>query len=362
MGLLRMDRRDLFALQAWKDVTDLLSSCLPDASDLPFAQTLESSSDGLLLHFQRQAMATQFEIVFPLGQAHAAQLASGALDQVDTLESQLTVYRHDSEISHINREAAQHDITVEPRLFALLQQARQLFHQTQGAFDIAIGSLIEAWGFRTGPARLPSPLELQAARLRSGMGKVHLDDAQQTVRFQQAGIQLNLGSIGKGYALDRAAQWVNTQAGRVPLFLQAGGSSVLAVGAPPGQKGWRIGIKHPWEADAILAEIELVDQAMGTSSARYHHLEWAGEKLGHVLDPRSGWPAKGISQACAFAPEAAQADALASAFFVLGPADTAHYCAAHPGVGALLLEEATDQMQVFGTARQFVSTIAAKKN
>jgi thiamine biosynthesis lipoprotein len=126
-------------------------------------------------------------------------------------------------------------------------------------------------------------------------------------------------------------------------LLHGGHSSVYALGSMPGDKrGWPVGIRHPWRADRRLAVLRLRDRAVGTSAATFQHLEYNGRKLGHILDPRTGWPAEGLASASAIAPTAAEADALATAFFILGVDQTREYCKAHPGVGALLLSAGDD--------------------
>src|SRR5204862_5134718 len=126
-------------------------------------------------------------------------------------------------------------------------------------------------------------------------------------------------------------------------LLRGGHSSVSARGTEPGsENGWVVGISHPWDTARRLALVRLRDQALGTSAATFRHLEYNGRKLGHNLDPRDGWPAEGIASATVLAPTAAEADALATAFFVLGAEKTRTYCATHPDLGAVLLPDGPD--------------------
>ncbi len=115
---------------------------------------------------------------------------------------------------------------------------------------------------------------------------------------------------------------------------------MYARGSPPdGERGWQVGILHPWDRQRRLARVWLRDRALGTSAATFQHLEYNGQKLGHILDPRTGWPAAGVASASVLAPTAAEADALSTAFYVGGVDLARRYCAAHPGVGAILLPE-----------------------
>jgi len=168
-----------------------------------------------------------------------------------------------------------------------------------------------------------------------------LDAATASVRFARPGLELNLGSIGKGWALDRVATGLRS-AGVGRALLSAGGSS---------QRGWG---SRPWPVDLTsagetLARLSLPDAALGTSGAGEQHFVHEGRRYGHVIDPRSGRPAEGVRSASAVAGEAATADALATAFFVGGPALAGLVCAARPGTLAILaLEGEPGTLRVFG--------------
>jgi thiamine biosynthesis lipoprotein len=169
---------------------------------------------------------------------------------------------------------------------------------------------------------------------------VVLSSEGRTVRYLKPGMEINLGAIGKGYALDRAAELVRRDWDLPAALLQGGHSSVYAVGAAPGDgRGWPVGLTHPWDPERRLATLWLKDRGLGSSAATFQHLEYNGRKLGHILDPRTGWPAEGIASASVVAPTAAEADALATAFFILGVDKARAYCARHPEVGAVLLPE-----------------------
>jgi FAD:protein FMN transferase len=256
------------------------------------------------------------------------------------LEEQMTVYRARSEIGRLNRHAFAAPVRVESRLFGLLELAAQIHRETDGAYDITAGALIKAWGFFRGPRRVPAESERTAAQERVGMRWVTLDAQRRTVRFQRPGLEINLGSIGKGYALDRLARLLGEEWGVSRMLLHGGSSSVYARGSfPDGERGWQVAILHPWQRQRRLARVWLRDRALGTSAATHQHLEYNGQKLGHILDPRTGWPACGIASASVLAPSAAEADALSTAFYVGGLELAQRYCAAHPGIAAIVLPE-----------------------
>jgi thiamine biosynthesis lipoprotein len=342
-----MQRREFLDPKRLLHTAGALHAVLKEPEGTPAAQS--GPPDALLLHFSRSAMATIFEVVFPFGtsQAHAAALE--ALDLVDVLEEQMTVYREGSEVNDINHRAAASAIPVEENLFSLFQVSERLYRETGGAFDIAAGKLIKAWGFFRGPPQVPSPEELKLALAVTGTKHLKLDVEQRTIRFHQPGLELNLGSIGKGYALDRAVELLANRWGMTSALLHGGRSSVLALGHAPGSTcGWAVGITHPWNPAARLVVVQLQDQALGTSAATFKHLVHEGRKLGHILDPRTGWPAAGVASASVLAPTAAEADALATAFYVRGEAFAREYCAAHPELGAVMLVEGQSRPSIFG--------------
>ncbi len=342
-----MDRRHfLHPRQIVSAAGQVVAALEADAPEAPPAPEFS------LLRFSRAAMATTFEVMIPFGtpDAHAA---ADALDEIDRLEAQLTVYRDTSEVSRLNRLAAHAPIPVEEGLYGLLDLSACLSAATDGAFDVTAGSLIKAWGFYKGPRRVPSDEEIRQALERTGMRHVVLDPERRTVHFLRRGLEINLGSIGKGYALDRAARLLNLSS----ALLHGGHSSVYARGTEPGdERGWAVGLVHPWQPERRVAVVRLRDRALGTSAATFRHLEYNGRKLGHTLDPRSGWPAEGMASASVIAPTAAEADALATAFYVLGAEKARRYCDARPDVGAVLLPEGGAPV-VLGLARELTQLV-----
>lgn len=294
-----------------------------------------------LLQLSRRAMACEFEALLNVGQyAGGEDAALDALDVVDVLEGQLSIYRETSELSRVNLRASSEPVAIEPRLFELLQHCQAWHQATEGALDVAIGAMLRVWGFVRRQGRIPSAEDLRSARERSGMNHVKLDPAASTVAFDRPGIELNLGAVGKGYALDRAAERLTNR--MVDDFLLHGGqSSILARGArsgePEGIGGWRVAIRHPLRPERALAECRLIDQAMGTSGSGVQHFYQAGKKFGHLLDPRTGQPAEACLSATVIAPSAAQADALSTAFYVLGAEKARDYCATRPEIAAILV-------------------------
>jgi len=293
-------------------------------------------SPGYYLVLGRQAMACQFQIFLRPRDGSFVPAVHEALNEIDRLERQMTVYRDDSEICLLNRTAFACPVPVEERLYGLLRRAHEIGRQTQGAFDITAGPLIRCWGFLERKGRIPGEEELDSARAVTGWDKVLFDDENHSVRFLGSGVELNLGSIGKGYALDRAAELLRS-AGLNDFMIHAGHSSIYASGNSNLGPGWEVSIRAPHEPGASLGTIRLVDEGMSTSGTGQQYFVVVGRKFGHLLDPRTGWPSTHNSLCSVTAPGAAQAEALSTAFFVMTPEAVRAYCDSHPEVGSILV-------------------------
>jgi thiamine biosynthesis lipoprotein len=257
----------------------------------------------------------------------------------------LTVYQDNSDVSYINRHAAETGVAVEPDLFDLLLLSQQLHRETKGTFDITSAPLTRCWGFFERAGRVPDPQELETAHRRVGMSQVELNTTGRTVRFARPGVEINLGSIGKGYALDKASAELRRR--RVQSALLSGGSSSIVA---MGDEHWVVGIRHPRDKSSRVATLRLQDAAMATSGTGEQYFESNGRRYGHILDPRSGMPARGVAGVTVVAFSGAAADALATAFFVGGHELANEYCGNHSGVLALMVrEDPSDPAQVFGS-------------
>jgi thiamine biosynthesis lipoprotein len=309
-------------------------------------QRADPTSQPYLIELSRSAMACQFEVYLNAGQyPQANEAAIEALDLVDTLEQQMTVYRDSSEIMEINRRGAEAWVEVEPRLFDLLVRAVQFYRETNGAFDITAGPLSKVWGFYRRAGAIPQPQDLTAALERVGSDKLEFDHERHAVRLSMPGVELNLGAIGKGYALDRCAE-IMLLAGVDDFLWHGGQSSVLGRGSRAARRvedeGWMVGVRHPLRLDRRLAELRLRGRALGTSGSGTQFFRYQGKRYGHILDPRTGQPAEGVLSVTVMAPQAAMADALSTAFYTLGPEAALDYCESRPEIGMLMLVPSRD--------------------
>lgn len=314
---------------------------------LKFSPRASAPSDGYWLHVSRTAMACRFEVTLPRRDTAGVIVANTALEIADVIERQLTVFKDSSEVSYINRNAAYSDIPVESSLWKLLLLCQELHRDTQGAFDITSGTLSRCWGFLRRQGRIPGSNEIEEALRVVGGEKLGFDHVARTIRFQRKGVELNFGSIGKGYALDRMAAMIRGRANSA--LLNAGSSSFLAIGAGTRlQGGWKIGIRDPVRLHRRIALLRLRNCAMSTSGSEEQFFEHEGKRYGHIIDPRSGQPAEGIASVTVIADSAALTDALATAFYAGGIQLAKNYCDAHPGVMAIILESGAKTLVTLG--------------
>jgi FAD:protein FMN transferase len=291
---------------------------------------------GPTLLLRTSAMATDFDVLLnPDGPDDQVGIASEALDQVHGLEQQLTAYRDDSELMAINRAAAHEAVPVEASLYGLLRSSLEIAAKTDGAFDPAAGALVRLWQRCRKDGRVPTEDEVATARDRSGWRHIQMDDAAETIRFDREGLEFNLGAIGKGYAVDQIGEALSSR-GVGDWLVHGGKSSARVSGRHAGHDGWPIGLQNPLLPDRPLLTLLLKDAAISTSGTAVQWFRVGEKRYGHVLDPRTGWPVEAMLSVSVIAPDAALADALSTAFFVLGVENALRCCDNFREVGAIL--------------------------
>jgi len=285
-----------------------------------------------------RAMACDFSVIMNPGPTEQIEAAGKVLDSIHAVEAWLSIYRESSDLSLVNRLAATEPQCVRGDLFELLQKGLDVHNHTEGAFDMATGSLTRLWKNCRQDQRIPEQSEIDGALETAGLQHVELRPESNTVAFRRPGILLDPGAIGKGYALDEAsAQLQHIDSAPKSFLLHGGHSSLKAQGGHHGHSGWPIGIGNPLFTEKRLGTLLLCDQAMATSGSNIQFFRHDGRRYGHILDPRTGWPVEGMLSVTVLAPSAALADALSTAFFVMGVEKARLCCENWPEVGAILI-------------------------
>ena len=284
--------------------------------------------------FSYNAMATVFGIFIIHEDArYAEQAAYDAFCELDRLEQELSRFIENSDISRINSSAANYPVSVGPDAFACLEQCSDLWTSTNKAFDITIGPLLRCFYTKNILPRIPTDKEIEYARDHTGMHFVNLEQKNYTVTLKSTDMCIDLGGFGKGYAVDCIAEILNDWDIKSAL-IHGGKSSVLALDAPPGERGWRVTINNPNDIDHIVSNLYLKNQAVSGSGIR---------KGQHIIDPRTANPVKGRHAAWALTAHAAAGDALSTAFMIMSAEEISEYCSSDTDAGALIIEDTPGQ-------------------
>ena len=294
-----------------------------------------------MLTLARHAMATRFELVLHGDRPEALRAAGEeALDEIERIENQISLYRPHTEIAQLNARAAREWVRVSTPVFRLLEHARRLSEESGDAFDITTGPLIRCWGFQGGSGRKPTPDEIAEARAGVGMHLVEMNASASAVRFARVGVSLDLGAIGKGYAIDRAVE-ILREAGVTSALLHGGTSTTVAIGVPPEATAWNIAVDSPstdpTSPPTRLAVVPLRDESLSVSAVWGRSFQSDDQRFGHVIDPRTGHPVQASLLAALVLPSATESDALSTALLLDGPEGLLRINSARPMAKALVV-------------------------
>lgn len=311
-----------------------------------------NSGEGTVCRFACMAMATRFELVLrgedPVRLRAAAE---EAFQEIRDWETRLSFFQEESDIARINREAAHHPIRPDPRVFQLLQEIQQWVQATGGTFDPTVGPLMRLWRTFQSEERPLDPEAWKRVLPAIGMAHVHLDTDQRTVSLDHPGTQLDLGSVGKGFALEQAADLLE-ELGVENGLLHGGTSTILALGNPSGSlPSWPVAVEGA-PGRGPVAKVLLVPGEALSVSAIWGRLNTRGEQpIGHVLDPRTGDPVQDWLLAAVLGPSATATDVWTTALLVEGPAAFQRLPA---GYDALLLPGATEETPLMHGGDRFL--------
>jgi len=273
----------------------------------------------------RMSMGCEYAIEAYARDAKALpRILDDAFDEVDRIDRLMSHYKANSPLSRINQEAAQHPVAVPQELFDFIADAMRYQRESGGTFDITVGPLMKAWGFFRGEGRMPSEDELAGARRHVGGTHVTLDPASRTIAFDEAGVELDLGGIAKGYAVDRVVELLKRREVAAAL-ISAGGSTIYGFGAPPAAAAWTVTLQDPTDSRNTALTLGLKDRALSVAGGSEKWFEADGVRYSHIMDPRTGRPAQGVLSVAVLTTTGTAGDALDDAFFVLGPEQSRAY-------------------------------------
>ena len=291
--------------------------------------------------FRTQTMGTWASLTLVTADSAAvADLALRSLLVLHRVDSLMSNWTKSSDIARINREARHGKTGVHPQVAPVIAKALEVSRESGGAFDITVEPLVRLWGFLGGTPHVPAQKDIDAALARVGSDKVEFDEGARTIRFTRDDVSIDLGGIAKGYGADQVAA-VLRAAGTSDALVDLSGNMV-AIGNAAAHPGWNVGIRDPSGTHPMLGRIALADDAVATSGDYEQFVDASGKRYGHILDPRSGWSARGLTSVTVVAADAMTADAWATALFVRGPEGARESARARSDILAVLVEPHAD--------------------
>jgi len=259
--------------------------------------------------FRWRAMGTEFAVHLPEEDARTAESIAGTLrEETQRLERQLSLYLPDSDLCYLNAHAHQHPVRVEPELFQLLQTCKSLYELTGGVFDPTVTPLLRLWGFVDKQFRVPTCVAIEETLPCVGMDLVLLEPEGRWVYYALPCVELSFGAIGKGWAIAQCVRLLRSL-GVASALIDSGGSTVYALGAPPEAEGWQF--RMPDGSETLLR-----DAAVGVSGDAEHYFEVDGVRYGHIIDPRTGYPAPSRPPVVVVGDDPVLCDALSTAVYI----------------------------------------------
>lgn len=293
----------------------LISGLLANGLVVEAAEAVTPTTRPVLVSEERALMGTQV-IVKAVGddREQLQRAVNAAFDEVSRLERLMSNFMPDTELSRINQQASLAPVVVSRELLWVIQRSLFFSKLSDGAFDISFASVGRLWNFRAGVVPEPTAVKTQLPFV--DYRKIRVDDEHATVFLPAREMQIGLGGIGKGYAMDRAMAVLNAH-GVHNAMVMAGGDTVIR--GKHGDDLWRVGLRDPDKADGILAVLPLEDQAISTSGDYERFFIKDGVRYHHILDTTTGYPATKSRSVTILAPDAITSDALSTTVFVLGP-------------------------------------------
>ncbi len=297
----------------------------------------KSSVEGRAVIFRTETMGTWASLTLVTADSAAvADLAYESLKVLHFVDSLMSNWTETSEVTRINQDAATRSLEIHPEVADVIATSQRVAKASGGAFDITIEPLVRLWGFLGGGPRVPATDEIIATLKHIGWDKLDFNENKQTLRFTSSNVRIDLGGIAKGYGVDRVAAALSN-AGVTNALIDLSGNMV-ALGDAVGHPGWAVGIRDPAGNVPWLARLELHNEAVATSGDYEQFVDADGKRYGHILDPRTGWSASGLSSVTVVCDRATVADAWATALFVMGPEEARRLASARDDLSVILIE------------------------
>lgn len=302
------------------------------------------AQNTLTVNQKFKAMGSAFEITL-IGEDRAElnTQIDLAIKEIDRIEKLISSWDSNSQTSMINQNAGEVPVKVDKELFDLIFRSIKISDLTNGAFDISFASIDKIWTFDGSEIEQPDSALIESSVENINYRNIILDHESHTVFLKNKGMKIGFGGIGKGYAAMKAASLLKT-AGYAGGLVNAGGD-LYTWGLDENNKPWKVAVADPKDFNAVISWLQLTDQSIVTSGDYEKYLTINGQRFAHIIDPRTGWPARGLKSVSVICPDAELADALATSIFVMGKENGLYFINQLKGVECILVDD-MDQMHV----------------
>ncbi len=282
----------------------------------------ESISDIKLLKQTRMIMGTFAEVsIYSSDEKTAGMAIEESLDEMERMDRIMSNYKKDSELSRLNKKAGKAPVPCNGELLDVIEQSQYYSELSGGAFDITVSPVVALWGFFREKGHVPPDKEIEKVLPAVSYKNIVVNKSNDTkkpatISFKNTQTQIDLGAIGKGYAVDKALEIIRKYGisnGCINL-----GGNIYVLGTPPGKNAWKIGVQHPRNSGEILGYLELKNEATATSGDYERFFEFNGKRYSHIINPQTGRPVSGTIATTIVAPMGTEVDALSTSVFVLG--------------------------------------------
>ncbi len=282
-------------------------------------------------------MGSRFDFtVVSDSKSEGQKFISMAIDEISRIEKLISSWDIHSQTSQINRMAGIEPVIVDKELFYLIQRSKKISELTNGLYDISYASLDQIWKFDGSITILPSEDVLKKSISKINYEDIMLDDKNYSVFLKNEGMKIGFGSIGKGYAADKAKELL-IQNGVQSGIINASGD-IAAWGYQPNGEEWLIAIKNPFNKNKIFSWLPIENKSIVTSGDYEKFIMIEGERFSHIINPKTGYPVKGLTSVSIIAPTAEIGDALATAVFILGKNDGLKLINSLPEIECLIVD------------------------
>ena len=306
----------------------------------------ESISDIKLIKQTRMIMGTFAEVsIYSNNEKTAGNAIEGALNEMERMDRIMSNYKNDSELSKVNKKAAKSPVPCNEELLDVIEQSQYYSELSGGAFDITVSPIVALWGFFSEKGHVPSDKEIEKVLPAVSYKNIVINKSNDpkkpaTIFLKNTQTQIDLGAIGKGYAVDKALEIIR-KCGIDNGCINLGGN-IYVMGTPPDKNAWKIGVQHPRDGNEILGYLELKNEATATSGDYERFFEFNGKRYSHIINPRTGRPVSGVLATTIIAPTGTKVDALSTIVFVLGREKGMELIKKIPNADAMIAYEEKD--------------------